>query len=353
MPCTKYICYRCNNYDTIRFYEIKSHILRKSPCNIKKDLILLSEDKILIFTLMPYYNNIHTIENKDIEHLENSNIINKNKNELFEEITYIEKNKSKKCKYCNEIFELINDLKKHVILKCFYNELIKRDNKDIKHDIIISNNTIDSNNTTNINYNNCDINNINLYLDLKTPIPFEDSWDLSQISNEKQFFIMMSEYMYSHLLEAILENDINNNVIIDSDKKSGSVYMNHNDKYISMKVKQIVEKSMEKLNEHLNIINKNNKATQLKDTIRYSRQIFNKKYIDYKKDKDLQKGVNTVISNIYETKIDNSKKIAENVIKIDNYNKLKKTEKDKTNNIYDSDEDDNEVKVDNNKKKGY
>jgi hypothetical protein len=352
MPNTKYICYRCDNYNTIRFYEIKNHILRKIPCNKRKDIILLSEDQILISTLMPYYNNIHSIENKDIEYLEKSNLINKNKYELFEEITYIEKNKSKKCKYCNENFELISELKKHIIIKCFYKEIIKRniDNENNKN-INISNNTIDSNNTTNINYNNCDINNINLYLQLKTPIPFEESWDLSQISNEKQFFIMMSEYMYTHLLEAILENDLNNNVIIDSDKKSGSVYMNHNDKYISMKVKNIVEKSMEKLNEHLNIINKNNKSTQLKDTIRYSRQIFNKKFIDYKKDKDLQKGVNFVMSNIFETKIENAKKLAENVVKIEEFNKNNKIEN--NDETYYSDEDYELENNTNNEKKGY
>ena len=358
MPPTKYICYRCNNFDTIRFTEIKNHILRKNPCNRKKELILLSEDQILVSTLIPYYNNIHSIENKDIKYLENSNIINKNKNELFDEIIYIEKNKLKKCKYCNDYFDHIIELKKHIIVKCFYNVLINRKN-DIEQNINISNNIIDSNNTTNItNYNNCDINNninnnINLYVNLKTPIPFEDSWDLSQISDEKQFFIMVSEYMYTHLLEAILENDLNNNVIIDSDKKSGSVYMNHNDKYISMKAKKIVEKSMEKLNEHLNIINRKHKKTHLKDVIRFSRQIFNKKYIDYQNDNDLKKNVNTVISNIYDKKRDIAQQNAGNVVKIEEFNRNKKILEDISNNYNSEDESDIEVDIDINKKKGY
>jgi hypothetical protein len=357
MPQTKYICYRCNNFDTIRFTEIKNHILRKNPCNKKKELILLSEDQIFISTLMPYYNDIHSIDNKDIEYLEKSSIIYKNKNELFEEIINIEKNKLKKCKYCDEHFEHIMDLKKHIILRCFYNTLIKRvidiDNANIN----ISNNIIDSNNTTNINnnYNNCDINNINLYLDINTPtpIPFEDSWDMSKISNEKQFFIMMSEYMYTHLLEAILENDVNNNVIIDSDKKSGSVYMNHNDKYISMKAKQIVEKSMEKLNMHLNIINKTNKSTRMKDVIRFSRQIFNKKYIDYQNDKDLKKNVNNVMSNIFEGKRDDAQKLAENLVKVEEYHKQIKLLEKKSEIHNDEYESDSDIEIDINGKKGY
>ena len=75
---------------------------------------------------------------------------------------------------------------------------------------------------------------MSLKSELNYPIPFEDKWILSHISDGEQFRIMMSKFMYSDLLESILENKLNNNVIIDDDKKSGLVYINHNDKYISM-----------------------------------------------------------------------------------------------------------------------
>jgi hypothetical protein len=102
------------------------------------------------------------------------------------------------------------------------------------------------------------------------------------------------------------------------------VYINHNDKYISMKAKQIAEKSMEKLNEHLNIINKNNKGDTLKDAIRYSRQIFNKKYIDFQNDKNTKNGVSNLFCSIYEDNKEKAKKMADNIVKIENLDKQKK-----------------------------
>ena len=144
---------------------------------------------------------------------------------------------------------------------------------------------------------------------------------MSEISNAEQFKIMMSEYMYSQLLDSILQNENNNNVIIDTDKKSGMVYVNHNDKYISMKSKQIVEKSMEKLNEQLNIINKNNKEGTLKDVIRYSRQIFNKKFIDFGQDEKMNSGVTNVMCDIYQKHKEKAQNMAYNVVQIENIDK--------------------------------
>jgi hypothetical protein len=310
---------------------------------------------------MPYYNDVHSIEITDTEHLLNSDIINKNREELFNEIIDIEKNKCKTCKYCNQDFNIILDLKKHVILNCFFNELTKRKALQEASIINISN---DSNNTYSNcdikNMNNCDvninnINNINLYVDIPKPIPFQDDWDLSKISNGDQFKIMMSEFMYSKLLQSILENESNNNVIIDSDKKSGMVYINHDEKYISMKAKQIAEKSMEKLNEHLNIINKNNKADTLKDTIRYSRQIFNKKYIDFQKDKSTKNNVSNLVCSIYEDNKNKAQKMADNIVKIDNLDKQKKMfeKKQKNNEDYDSDSDYETDNTINKSQKGY
>ena len=62
--------------------------------------------------------------------------------------------------------------------------------------------------------------------------------------------------MYTELLEEILKNDINLNVIIDKTNDSGMVYKNNIDKYIQMKLKDIISNTMEKLNNHLNDINK-------------------------------------------------------------------------------------------------
>ena len=57
--------------------------------------------------------------------------------------------------------------------------------------------------------------------------------------------------MYTNLLIEILKNEINLNVIIDTDNDSGIVYKNDIDKYIKMKSEDIIDKTMLKLKEHL------------------------------------------------------------------------------------------------------
>lgn len=93
---------------------------------------------------------------------------------------------------------------------------------------------------------------------------------------------MISQFMYTELLEEILKNNINLNVIIDKDNDSGMVYKNNIDKYIQMKLKNIISNTMDKLNNHLNDINKDDNRS-FHDIIKFSRQMINKKYNDYKK----------------------------------------------------------------------
>ena len=201
MTHTKYLCKRCSEYYTSKFSDFIRHISRKYPCNKRQEFILLSDDQILVSSLMPYFDNKHTITTNDIEYLEKSTLISKNKDELFNELMNIERSRSKSCKYCCENYDTPLDLKKHVVLNCFYNELIMRKQKEEENKI---NNTpnisaIDSFNATtdsnNINMNDSTImndssnnninnsinnninNNINLYFGLKPPIPFEENWE--------------------------------------------------------------------------------------------------------------------------------------------------------------------------------
>ena len=107
--------------------------------------------------------------------------------------------------------------------------------------------------------------------------------------------------MYTRLLEEILNDEINLNVIIDKEKDSGMVYKNDIDKYIQMKSKDIVSKTMNKINQHLIDINKeNNKAFE--EILDFSRKMINKKYIDYQNNKKIQDTVDDIICNIFENK---------------------------------------------------
>jgi len=165
---------------------------------------------------------IHSIEIKEIKHLKKSNIIEKNKNKLFEELKNIEKNNVKICKYCNKDFTLLADLKRHFMIDCFCNYIQNNETeKNLKSTILDSSmtgttntlynnsdtyNNINHNNTTNNNNNN---NNINIIIDptktTLTPIPFDDDWDISKITRRDKSSIMISQFMYTELLEEILK----------------------------------------------------------------------------------------------------------------------------------------------------
>ena len=68
-----------------------------------------------------------------------------------------------------------------------------------------------------------------------------------------------------------------------------------------MKSKDIVSKTMNKINQHLIDINKeNNKAFE--EILDFNRKMINKKYIDYQNNKKIQDTVDDIICNIFENK---------------------------------------------------
>ena len=123
---TLYKCYKCNNYETNRFNDMKKHMCKKYICKTREEIKTFSNDYILLMSLIPYYNDNHSIDVNDICHLSNTSMIYENKDELFGIILDIEKYKSKKCKFCNREFDLIYDLKKHTLINCFFDELNSR-----------------------------------------------------------------------------------------------------------------------------------------------------------------------------------------------------------------------------------
>jgi hypothetical protein len=286
-----YTCKRCGLLTTNNYNDFKKHLNRKSPCKKKYDSIFFSDDQLLVMSLIPNYEKNKSLN--EIEHLNNSNILDKNKIELFNELNNIEKSKIKECKYCNENFLFIVDLKQHLITSCFFNELLKRNNNLIKS----PKNTI---------INNIENKNI-IYL-----IPFDNNWDISNISNEKKSYLITSKLMYTSLLDEILKNKNNLNVIIDKNKETGMIYKNDIEKYIQMKLKDIIVKTMEKLNLLLIEINKVDCLIfdEIKD---FSRKMINKKYIDYQKDENIQTNVENLFSTLYENKKTEAIEIAKSV----------------------------------------
>ncbi len=348
----KYNCYRCTTFETPLLCDMKKHFTRKHACRRAGESLLYSDDEILVLSLSPSYDDIHSLENDNLSHLKDSNIMNTNKKELLEELDNIEKSKNKDCKYCNVSFGLIMDLKKHVVTTCFFNELMKRKTEKEKIEQMFANVTNannnseinDSYNTTNNNCNNTTnnttnnnnniTNNVNIYLEMKNPVPFDNDWDISQISDDKKSKFIISNKMYSKLLEEILKNEINLNVIIDKENESGMVYKNDIDKYINMKSKDIIASTMDKLKSQLldiNISLKDDDFDIMDEISVHARRMITKKHIDYGKDKNIQEDVNHIMSDIYDTRKEDAKNLAKSVLDAVTKSKLKSKSSNNTN----------------------
>ena len=296
-------------FDSNKFSGIQRHLNKKNSCKKNLEAFNYSDDQLLVLSLLPQSDDIDKIK-EEISYLKNSDIIHKNKDKLFKDINYIDKNKSKKCTYCDEDFDKIADLKKHLLIKCFYNEFSKKSNIDKINNINISSDL----NITNNNSNNTTNNNItNIYLQIKSPTPFDGEWDISQIDKIKKEHLTFSKFMYTKLLEEILKNEINLNVIIDKDNDSGIVYKNDIDKYIQMKSKDIVDNTMEKLNKHLIDINNNSKDNIVENFIDMSKKIIEHKYDSFKNNAVVKKNVTNIISNIFEEKKEDAINISNNI----------------------------------------
>jgi hypothetical protein len=310
-----YLCRKCG-LKTSHFNDLKKHLSIKKQCEKKIESYNFSDDQILILSLLPYYENINLLNNYELEYLKQSSIIQKNKNNLLKNLDYIDKNKLKKCIYCDKEFNKISDLRIHILKICFFNELNKNNTldektKDLNANIIGNNNIL----------NNCILNNVNnvtnIYFEIKNPLPFDSDWDISNIDNLTKTDFLFSKFMYTSLLEEILKNDINLNVIIDIENNSGIVYKNNIEQYIKMKLKDIIDKSMEKLNKHLSDIITTKIDKYEEEFIDKSKNNIENKLLIYKNNENIQRIVIDLVSKIYENKKDDAVNIS-NLVKNNN-----------------------------------
>ena len=237
----------------------------------------------------------------------------------------------KTCSYCNKKFNKIQELREHVLIDCFLQEILEKNdnsttdnksliiNNDNSHTINNITNNIDNSQKITNNINNIDNSTTNIIINV--PISFDKSWDISNIDTVyKKLEILCSDVLYTKLLEKILVNKKNRNVLFDKKNNIGFVYKNDYEKYISMNMKDIASKSMEKLHENLLEINndvkkhtnKKNHQEYAKDCIEKEKKIKNK-YTDYKDDYGTRNYANESILNIYDEKKDESLEIFENV----------------------------------------
>ncbi len=325
-----YKCRRCD-YKTDKFFDMKKHILKKKICCKTCDAIPFSDDQLFIETLLPYIDNVNMIDEIEMITLEKSNLLYKNRELILSLIDKINKCRIKNCEYCNLECKDTFDLRKHLLLNCYYNKLkrasLEKENTIINNvsveNITINNNTNNNNTTANNTVNGNNNNLINLFFEIKSPVPFDDDWDISHISPEKRAKIFISSMMYKKLLEEILKNELNLNVIIDSDSKSGMVYKNAIEKYINMNQIDIMNSTMDKLNKYLIIFNKTEKDEgTMKEIIDYTRRIINQQHINYGKDTELQESFGKILGGVFEEKRDEAVDIFTNITDKEKKDKL-------------------------------
>lgn len=344
-----YICKRCS-YKTCQKINMKRHLDRvfKCPENInslflsKEDIIKLSLTKVNPILLMDEkctqndekctqieekctQNEKNCTQNeekctqKQITCTQNDTICTQNCaiNEFKSDDIIIEDYNNKKmnnyeCDICNKYFTRNSSLKRHKDKYCKKNTTEKHIEK--QNNTIINNITNNTNNT---------INNIliNLNIDNKI-ISFDEDWNISDIDNKMKQSLVLSSIKFTKTMEKILENNMNLNVLINKEKNSGIVYKNDTEKFKTMDVNDIIDKSMNKLYKHLKQfcedIKEDNEFKICNEYFEKELNVIENKYDEYQTNKNTQKIVQNHLIDIYDKKKDQTYNIYKNMIETNN-----------------------------------
>lgn len=313
-----YQCKRCN-YKTNRYSNIAKHLNIKKQCNRTLESYNYSNDQLFILSLLPYDKNNNLSLEKEVDYLKKSSEIIKYKEELFNILEKIDKQKLKNCECCSKKFNKILELKKHILILCFYKKLDKENKIEKSDKYLTNNNIINNQNIINNNITNNITNITHIHMDIKNIIPFDQDWDVSKIDQFTKTKLIFSNIMYTNLLEEILKNEMNLNIIIDKNDDSGMVYKNDIEKYIKMKIKDIIDNSMEKLHKNLldinaNIFNEDFYQKSFLNSLKESKNLIDSKHIDYKNNIEIQQNVINFISDMFEKKKENAVEISNKII---------------------------------------
>jgi hypothetical protein len=225
------------------------------------------------------------------------------------------------CEYCNKLFSEKYNLRKHQKRSCKGLKKLELDklnniggnkqdinninnNLNIEKQVNISNQTTNSGNIIIINQNNLE--------------SFDDKWTTEHIDNYIRQMILLSDHKYTNLLDEILKNKSNLNVIMNKDQNYGLVYKNKDDMYVNMKVREIIDKSIEKLYEQLNIFYTelvNNDIIKVNsDVIEHEKQIIDNKFKEFCTNNNVKSSVGHLLTKIYEKNNEEALNIAQKVI---------------------------------------
>jgi hypothetical protein len=287
------------------------HLNRKIKCIRSPNSFQYTDDEINNLSLEKLkkgYDNIDKNKEKFEENILSENLSIQCIPSHNMQIQNVEKKELFICKKCNKSFTRKFSLERHEN-KCLYSIIENNtENNTVNNIVNNTNNTINAINT---------INNNNIQINLQLEA-FDNDWDVSKINKFTRHSLLLSKIMYTNLLQNILDNETNLNVIIEKESNVGIVYKNDVDKFIKMKLKDIVDNSMDKLNKHLkNFYNesKNDEEFILMDKIfEDQKNLIDNKYNEYKDNEETQKKVEEYITDIYDKKKEDAIKLFNHVL---------------------------------------
>ena len=323
-----YQCIRCN-YIAKRNSDMKRHLERKIKCFRNISSFKINEAEIYKQSLtlkkepLDNHNNSDNNDNKtnDDNIICDNSINNTNVETNNLEIQNIITENGIQCEYCNKFFSEKYNLKKHQKRSCKglkKLELDKLNNMgNNKQDINNINNNLNIEKQVNISNKTTNSNNI-IIINQHNLEGFDDKWTTEHIDNYIRQMILLSDHKYTNLLDEILKNKSNLNVIMNNDQNYGLVYKNKDDMYVNMKVREIIDKSIEKLYEQLNIFYTelvNNDIIKVNtEIIEHEKQIIDNKFKEFCTNNNVKSSVGHLLTKIYEKNNEEALNIAQKVI---------------------------------------
>ena len=266
-----YLCARCN-YNTMRKSDIKRHLERKVKCLRNINSFQLSDTEIYEKSIKPCSkkelekvisdskefsnknnNNQPKIsnENKDTQHTSSKNQ-NKNNQSHHHDIK-----KKEQCEYCQKLFSEKYNLRKHQKNSCKGIVMLSNEEhiKFFEKQALLSQEEIKKMNIKkqfNIT-NQPNTNQRNIFIINQSNLKdIDNEWNIEQLDDYIRKIILLYDHKYANILDELLKNKNNLNMIMNKNNQYGLVYKNDDELYVCMKVREIIDKSIDKLYEELN-----------------------------------------------------------------------------------------------------
>jgi hypothetical protein len=137
------------------------------------------------------------------------------------------------CIHCKKIYSRLDSLNRHKLI-------CKK-----------ANNELDSLNT--VITNEYEYNNKNVFIEynnfnLKS---FDEDWSIEHIDHYLKLFILLSQTKYTDFLKEVMKNKENLNIILEKNSDSCLIYKNKTEGYVKIKINELFERLMVKINEQL------------------------------------------------------------------------------------------------------